>query len=700
MTGLANAPRKSGMVRIASDIGGTFTDIAAFDEGSGKLLLGKTLSTPHALLEGLADGVAKAGLRLADADFFVHGSTVVINSLLERKGARTALILTEGFRDIYEMGRGNRPDAYNLFFQKHQPLVKREWRFVVRERMMAGGIVHQALDEQSVVEVCRLIRAEGIEAVGILLLHSYANPAHEIRVKEIVQRELPGTFVTASHELSQEYREFERCSTVAANAYVGPRVASYLGGIQARLQEERYRGPFFVLQSSGGLLDAGHARKQCVRLLESGPAGGLIGVKALCDALRLPNAIAIDMGGTTAKAGVVHEGEVLTTNKAMVGGYAQALPVQAAMIDIFEVGTGGGSIARVTEGGALRVGPQSAGADPGPACYAMGGLEPTVTDANLLLGRLAEDRFLGGDMKLDATAARAALQARVAEPLGLTVEAAAFGVLTIAAHAMATAVRTIATSRGVDAGAFDLVAYGGAGPLHASAVMRELGMRSLIVPRAPGHFSAFGMLFADLRHDFVHTRIAPLDSASFSEMEEVFREDERSGRERLESASVAFVSILVQRTLEMRYVGQEHAVTVSVSNEFFAAGDRAGIKVLFDRQHQLRYGTCVPSQPAEIVNLRTTIMGLLEPPELERIDEAGSVPVSSAQTGSRPACFDESGVCIETPTYAREALLAGHALTGPALIEEDGTTTVVLPGDSLKVDRFGNLVITHAAGKK
>ncbi|MGD9925504.1 MAG: hydantoinase/oxoprolinase family protein, partial [Pseudorhodoplanes sp.] len=582
MTGTTPATR---MLRIASDIGGTFTDIAAFDERTGRLHLGKTLSTPHSLLEGIKTGIRKAGVNLADADFFVHGSTIVINSLLERKGARTALILTEGFRDIYEMGRGNRPDAYNLFFTKHKPLVKRAWRFVVRERMLAGGAVRTALDEASVLEVCERLRDEDISAVGILLLHSYANPAHEIRVKQIVQEQLPGIFVTASHELSQEYREFERCSTVAANAYVGPRVTSYLDGIERELDRESFRGPFFVLQSSGGLIDIANAKKHCVRLLESGPAGGIIGVKALCDVLGLENAIGIDMGGTTAKAGVIHQGEALTTTKAMVGGYAHALPIQTSMIDIFEVGTGGGSIAYVNEAGALRVGPESAGAAPGPASYALGGVEPTVTDANLVLGRLADDRFLGGDMRLDTEAARIALISRVGKPLGLTLEAAAFGVLAIATNAMATAVRTIATSRGVDAGAFDLIAYGGAGPLLASAVMRELGMRSVIVPRAPGHFSAFGMLFADLRHDYVHTRISHLETTSFPDMEAIFEEDERRGHEALAAAGVQLESVLVQRVLEMRYVGQEHAVTVSIPSELIRKQDRDAIKERFDRQH-------------------------------------------------------------------------------------------------------------------
>lgn len=683
--------------RVAADIGGTFTDVVAFDERTGGLRLGKSLSTPDALVKGIGGAVEKSGVSLADASLFVHGTTVVVNTLLERTGARTALVLTEGFRDIYEMGRGNRPDAYNLFFRKHVPLVERALCYCVRERMLANGTVHVPLDEAGVRAICDVLEAQGIEAVGILLLHSYANPAHEKRVKEIVQDRLPRVFVTASHELSQEYREFERCSTVAANAYVGPKVQSYLAGVQRHLKEGGFHGPFLVVQSSGGLTDVDHARRHCVRMLESGPAGGIIGVGALCEALGLRDAIGIDMGGTTAKAGVLYQGEVLTTSKAMVGGYAGGLPIQAAMIDIFEVGTGGGSIARAGEERSLRVGPQSAGADPGPACYGRGGVEPTVTDANLVLGRLAPGRFLGGEMKLDPGAAATSIRKYLAERLQMPVHAAAAGVLRIATAAMAGAVRTIATSRGLDAGAFDLVAYGGAGPLHAAAVMHELGMRSLIIPRAPGHFSAFGMLFSNLRVDFVRTRLAQLGSVSFDELEAVFREEESKGTEALTRAPIKLFGIVVQRALEMRYVGQEHAVVVDLPISLFQNEDRAGIKQRFDNQHALRYGTSVASQPAEIVNLRGAVTGVLRTPPLERIRTAGSLPVGSARSGERPIFFPEVDSFVGTAAYARERLLAGHRLWGPAVVEEDASTTVIPPGDELLVDEFGNLVIFNAA---
>ena len=399
-------------VRLAADIGGTFTDIAAFDEETGRLSFGKKLSTPDALVDGIEMGVGEAGIKFADANLFLHGTTVAINTILERTGANTALVITEGFRDVYEIGRVNRPDAYNLFFKKHVPLVERALRFEVNERMYAEGEVYRPLINAEVEALAEKLGAMGIEATAILFLHSYRNPDHEIRAKAIFERINPHMFVTVSHELSQEYREFERVSTVAANAYIGPKVRSYLNGIEERISSEGFGGSFLVVQSTGGLYEAAQAKNDCVHMLESGPAAGVIGTKALCDVLEIKDAISFDMGGTTAKSGVISGGVPLTTGSALIGGYDQALPIQVAMMDIAEVGTGGGSIAHLSGGGSLRVGPESAGARPGPVCYGLGGTEPTVTDANLVLGRLAADRFLGGDMQLDAGVAEAAIKKR------------------------------------------------------------------------------------------------------------------------------------------------------------------------------------------------------------------------------------------------------------------------------------------------
>ncbi len=379
-------------------------------------------------MDGISDGVAKADAVYADATIFLHGSTIAINTMLERSGAKTALITTEGFRDVYEIGRINRPDAYNLYFKKHDPLVRRSLRFEVRERLTAEGDVHLPLDEQGVHAVCDKLIELGIDAVAIMFLHSYRNPDHEIRARDIVRNRMPDAFVSASHELSQEYREFERVSTVISNAYIGPRVRDYIAGIDDHLKAENFKGSFLLVQSTGGLYESAQAKEQCVRMLESGPAAGVIGAQALCKAVGWPDAIGFDMGGTTAKAGVIYQGEALTTGAALVGGYERALPVQIPMIDIFEVGTGGGSIAWIDEGGALHVGPVSAGAEPGPACYGRGGEEPTVTDANLVLGRLDAKRFLGGEMALDVEAAKRVIEKKIAKPLGLDVLSAAAGI--------------------------------------------------------------------------------------------------------------------------------------------------------------------------------------------------------------------------------------------------------------------------------
>src|SRR6266542_2233883 len=523
---------RTNRLRLAADIGGTFTDIAAFDERTGKLTFGKALSTPQRLVEGINAGVAKADSAYKSAGLFLHGSTIAINTILERKGAKTALLITEGFRDIYEIGRINRPDAYNLFFRKHEPLVERALRFEVKERVLSDGEIEVPLDEKEIEAFGRTLERLGVEAIAILFLNCFARHDHEARAKAILERNHPRMFVSASHELSEEYREFERCSTVVANAYIGPIVRRYVGEIEGHIRSDGFSGSFLIVQSTGGLYQAEQAKSHCVHMLESGPA-----------------------------AGVIHNGEALTTGAALIGGYDQALPVQIAMMDIFEVGTGGGSIARVEEG-ALRVGPQSAGAVPGPACYGLGGNWPTVTDANLVLGRLAADRFLGGEMRLDVEAAKRALAERVAKPLGMDLTAAADGTLRIAATARSYAVKGVTTERGLDAGDFALVAYGGAGPLHAVEVAREIGIRSVIVPTAPGVFSAFGMLFSDLRYDFVRTSFVRLDEAPFAAIERVYRDLERQGRAAIAGASMKPQKIRLRRAADMRYVGQEHAVTV------------------------------------------------------------------------------------------------------------------------------------------
>ena len=690
MTRRTAEKRNGSRLRLAADIGGTFTDIAVFDDRTGNLSFGKALSTPHRLVEGINAGVVKAGSSYKSAGLFLHGSTIAINTILERTGAKTALLVTEGFRDIYEIGRINRPDAYNLFFRKHEPLVERALRFEVKERVLSDGEIETPLDDAEIDALGRMLERLGVEATAILFLNCFARHEHEARAKAILERNHPHMFVSASHELSEEYREFERCSTVAANAYIGPIVRRYVREIDDYIRSEGFSGSFLIVQSTGGLYQAEQAKQHCVHMLESGPAAGVIGTQALCRALGLKNAIAFDMGGTTAKAGVIHKGEALTSGAALIGGYERALPVQIAMMDIFEVGTGGGSIARVENGG-LRVGPQSAGAAPGPACYGLGGKEPTVTDANLVLGRLAADRFLGGEMRLDIEAAERALTERVANPLGMDVTAAAEGILRIAATAMSYAVKGVTTERGLDAGDFALVAYGGAGPLHAVQVARELGIRTVIVPTGPGVFSAFGMLFSDLRYDFVRTWFTRLEDAPFATIERVYRDLERQGRAAIAGAAVKPQKITLRRAADMRYVGQEHAVTVDLPLKLFERQDRRAIKRLFDAMHELRYGTSAPQEPAEVVSLRSTVTGIMRKPPQETIARGKRAPDRSAFTGRRRVYLD--GKFRPTPTYARAALAAGNRISGPALIEEHAATTLLLRGDRLEVDARGHLMI-------
>ena len=691
---MQQTPHAASQVRLSADVGGTFTDVAAFDEATGALRLGKTLTTPQRLVEGIDTGVGRAGTRFSSAQLFLHGTTVAINTVLERSGARCALLTTQGFRDIYEIGRVNRPEAYNLFFRKHEPLIDRDRRYEIRERMDAQGSVLIPLDEAQVRAAAADAVAKGVTAIAILFLHSYRNPSHEQRVKHIITEAHPDLFVTASHELSQEYREFERTSTAAANAYVGPRVRRYLSEMGEHLKESGFDGNFLIVQSTGGLFDIEEAQQSCIRMLESGPAAGVIGAKTMADSLGLKNVIAFDMGGTTAKAGVIYQGQVLMTGGALIGGYATGLPLQIPMIDIQEVGTGGGSIAHVEVGGALRVGPESAGAQPGPACYDRGGTQPTVTDANLLLGRLAPDRFLGGEMPLDLAAARQAMEERVARPLSLDPVAAADGILKIATTKMSHVVRWVTTERGLDAADFAMVAYGGAGPLHAVMVARELRIGTVIIPHAPGHFSACGMLFADLRRDFVNTWFKPLAEASFEDMERIYSEMERRGADDLARTSDLLSSLVVERAADMRYVGQEHAVTVDIPVKLFSTQDRDGIKKHFDAVHATRYGFSAPGEKAEIVSLRSATIGMMRKPQLEPVAQGHAEPPAEAFTGKRPVYFASAGGFVETPTYARARLLAGNRIAGPALIEEHASTTVVHPKDSVEVDRLGNLVIT------
>lgn len=683
--------RESVRVRIAADVGGTFTDVATFDPETGKLGLGKSLSTNERIVDGIGHSVRKSGSAFNEASLFLHGATVAINSILERKGARAVLVTTRGFRDVYEIGRVNRPEAYNLFFRKHQPLIDRSARLEIDERIDADGNVTEELTDDALAQLAHRIEQLGAEAIAIAFLNAYRNPEHEARTKAYLAARFPDAFISASHELSREYREFERTSTVAANAFVGPRVQRYLDEIDSQLKVEGFAGRFLIVQSTGGLFDLAQAREECIRMLESGPAAGVIGARALCHDIGLSKAIAFDMGGTTAKAGVIVDGEALVANQVMIGGYVEGLPAQIPMIDIQEVGTGGGSIARVGAGQALRVGPQSAGSRPGPACYGLGGEEPTVTDANLVLGRLSAERFLGGEMKLDVERARTAIEQHVARPLGMSVEAAADGIIRIAASSMANVVKRVTTERGLDARDFPIIAIGGAGPLHAVLIARELRIAQVIIPNAPGHFSAYGMLVANLRRDFVQTMFTGLDRIDFDTMEALHADMEAQGKADMGQDDRQLQGITITRSADMRYVGQEHAVTVELPPRVYESRDLAVLKEYFDAEHLKRYGFSSPEQSADIVSIRSSVAGIMPKPDLQPVDTrapgTGLQPIAH-----HPVYFGADGF-TDTPVYSRETLRAGDRITGPALIEETATTTVLTPGDELSVDRLGNLII-------
>jgi N-methylhydantoinase A len=678
-------------LRVAVDIGGTFTDVAAFDEASGQLLLGKWSSTPRDLVAGILLALQQAGADLARANLVLHGSTIVINAILQRQGAHTALVTTRGFRDVYEIGRINRPESFDLFFRKHVPLVPRSRRFEVEERLDAQGEVLVPFNAAQAEALARELVARGIESVAVVFLHAYRNPAHELAMREVLRRVAPALFVSLSHEVSREYREYERTSTTVANAYVGPIVRGYLDHLDTAARARGFRGPLLLMQSNGGLYDVATAREQCIQMLESGPAAGVAGSEALCAALGIRDAICFDMGGTTAKAGVIVGGAGRQAGDYFIGGYNEGLAIRIPIMDIHEVGTGGGSLARVDAAGGLHVGPESAGAEPGPVCYGRGGTEPTVTDANLVLGRLDPDSFVGGDHPLDAGAARIALEEQVARPLQLTTEVAASGIVRIAVANMAHAVRAVTTERGLDPRDFVLIAYGGGGPLHACALARELLVPRVLIPTAPAVFSAVGMLRADLRRDYVRTHVTRLSEADLGELEQLWQELEAQGRREIESYGLALQRLEVRRSADMRYVRQEHTVTVALPPRLATEEDRALVKRLFDAAHEQRYSHSAPEEDCELVSLRVAVIGVVNKPPLLR-REAPRPLVSPAPRAYRRV-FTETAGWQEWPAYAREALPVGAELEGPALIDEPGTTTVVEPGDRLRVDPYGNLHI-------
>lgn len=678
-------------LRVAVDIGGTFTDLAWYDEGTETVGFGKAPSTPRALAEGVRRCLAKGRVDLRRALHLIHGSTVAINAVIQRTGASTALITTEGFADVLEIGRANRPDTYNLFFKRPVPLVPRTLRLEVRERMSARGEIVKPLDVRGARALIRALKGGGVEAVAVCLLHSYANPAHEERLGELLRAALPGAFVTLSHEILREFREYERTSTTVLNAYVGPLVSRYLGDLERPLRRQGFRGTLFLMQSNGGVMTAHRAKVAPVGMMESGPAGGIIGAAQLGKLLGYEHVIAFDMGGTTAKTCLVERGLPKVADGYYIGGYATGYPLRLPVVDIVEVGAGGGSIAWIDEGGALKVGPRSAGAEPGPVCYGQGGIEPTVTDANLSLGSLNPVRFLGGEMRLDVGAAQRAIQARVAQPLGMGPTEAAHGILTIAVARMAFAVRAITVQRGYDPRDFVMVAFGGAGPLHATAIARELRIPRVLVPPQPGHFSAVGMLLADVRHDYVQTYIRDLEAATPQEIEERFARMEDEGARTLAAEGLPGDAMACLRSMEMRYLGQEYTVTVPVPGRLLGPEALGDVRKRFDEAYEVRYGHAAAGEPTQIVSLRLAALGTARKPDFARLrDRPGGV---EDRGGVRRVYFGRVGGHVDCAVLRREALRAGAEVAGPAIIEEYASTTVLHPGDRLVVEPHGCLII-------
>jgi N-methylhydantoinase A len=674
------------VIAVAIDIGGTFTDLVGFDDRAKRFAQAKSLTTPADLVRGIVDCLRKSGLAPDAIDELIHGSTIAINTLIERKGANTALVVTRGTRDVYIIGRGNRPEAYNLLFHRHRPLVPRRLTREVDERLLASGAVLEKLDRNSVETAARRLASEGVEAVAICFLHSYANPGHERAAGEIIKAALPSAYISLSHEVLREYREFERTSTTVVNAYIGPKVGGYVRTLKSSLGAIGFRGDLSIMRSNGGVMTPEIAQERPVAMMESGPVGGIIASAGIGQKLGYRNVISFDMGGTTAKASLIRDGEPTMAPGYYVGGYASGHPVMVPMIDVVEVGAGGGSIAWRDEIGALKVGPQSAGADPGPICYRAGGEEPTITDANVILGRLDPHNFLGGTMALDADGAAHGIEETIAKPLGMRATEAAQAILAIAINKMSLAVREVSVEKGYDPRDFVMIASGGAGPLHALAIARELHIPTVVVPLFPSHFSALGMLLADERHDFIRTFYSDLASLDFDTLVTVHDEMVAEAQAGLRHAKGAMRLV----HLDLRYVGQEFTLSVPVTFAQLRKGDRGGIRAAFDRLYEHRYAHHSPEEPVEMVNIRLAVVG--KRPKLN------FPPVKSGRMVKpvcrRPVHFGDAAKPVACAVYARDTLGAGSRIAGPALIEEHGTTTVLDAGDLCRVAASGELIVS------
>lgn len=670
--------------RLAIDIGGTFTDLVLYDKKQGSYTTGKILTTPKNLAKGVIEGISRFVDDLAEIEYFVHGTTAGLNAFLERKGAKVALLVTENFRDIYEIGRANRSDMYSITYRKPEPLVQRRDVFELPERVMADGSIEKELDPAGLEQVIQQIRQQDFTSVAVCLLHAYKNPQHELMVKEAFQRITPEITVSLSHEIAREWREYERTSTSVINAYVAPIVRNYLTSLEQQSAEKGLDNDLYIMQSNGGVMTSEIAKQLPIQTLMSGPVGGAIGGIYLGEQTDYRNLICVDMGGTSFDVSLIIDGTPDVTAETSLEGF----PILSPMVNIHTIGAGGGSIAWIEAGG-LRVGPKSAGSEPGPACYGNGGTQPTVTDANLVLGRIDENGFLGGKMKLDYQAAYEAVKS-VADQLGLGVIETAEGICDIANAKMADAIRTLTVRKGIDPRDFVLVAFGGAGPMHAVLIAELLGIKKVLVPSIAGTFSAWGMLQTNIRYDAVRHFAGTWRDINLERMEQLYQEMEQESTDILSKQKVSAEQMEFCRSADIRYVGQEY--TVTVPNQYGRLNQES-IEKLAKQFHELHlniYGHHNPAGLIEIVNIRLASYG-----KMEKVIEAGQAEKTTNPPVERivkPVVWNREEKM--SPVYTTDTLQFGHTFHGPAIVEDAGSTTVVPAGYTVEADRFGNLVIT------
>ncbi|WP_439573924.1 hydantoinase/oxoprolinase family protein [Phreatobacter sp.] len=682
---------------IAADTGGTFTDVTVYDAESGEIRFGKTLTTYGHLVDGVVAGIGEADGQVADAAWLRHGTTHVINAFLQRRGARAALVTTRGFRDVLEIARGNRPVPFDTTCRRQPPLVPRALRFEVTERIGADGTVVEPLADDDLLALVPVLQAAGVEAVAVSFLNAYANPLHESRAAAFLAERLPGVYVTAATSLSREWFEFERSSTAAANAYVGPAIARYVAGFSDRLGREGFSGTFAMMGSNGGVMPFEASVERPVSLVESGPIGGVIAAAEYARRLGLERVIAFDMGGTTAKCALVESGGFAVQPTYWVGGYEQGFPIRSPVLDIVEVGAGGGSIAWVDGSGRLRVGPASAGSEPGPACFGRGGEAPTVTDANLALGRIGSGSFLGGRLTLDSDAARRVIRERLSAPLGYgTDEAAtsrvAHGVLDLATTLMAGAIKEITVARGHDVRDFTLFVFGGGGPIFGAELARQLGIRSVIVPPQPGNFSAVGMLLAKARLDIVRSLVADLSPDGLAALSRVRDELDREARQAA-AREFAGEAVTLSWQADMRYRGQRHSVAVP----FSGAPSAGALREAFEATYARRYGRTLGQDfTPEVVGLRVAAEGDAARPDLATLGALPEAMETPRPRGSRPLHMRPGG-WIEVPVWRRADLPSGFVVNGPAIIEEYSATLLVGPDDRAVVGSLGEIALSTSA---